>query len=332
MRVEDIARAVGVSGATVSRALNGTGPVAPDVKNSIEAAAARLGYVPQGAARTAMSRQMPVMGAIIPHLENPNFAAGAEAMQSRLHEAGFGFVLASSGYDRKNELERVMAMVAHGAQGMMLVGAEHDPETLNFLQQRNIPFVVTWVLSKDVPSVGFDNVEAAGRIATHLLDLGHTRIGAIAGITRDNDRARGRLEGMRRVLAARGLTLGQEALIERPYRIVEGQLALRALLGTPNPPTAIYCGNDMLAFGALIECARQGIRVPQDLSIAGFDDLDFASQIRPALTTLHVPAREIGVRTAEYLLARVAGEPAPPTIEIPVGLMVRDTTAPPRKS
>lgn len=330
--MEDIAKAVGVSGATVSRALNGTGPVAPEVKSSITAAAARLGYVPQGAARAALSQRWPVMGAIIPHLENPNFAAGAEAMQARLRESGFGFVLASSGYDRKNELEKVMALVAHGAQGLMLVGAEHDPETLNFLQQRNIPFVVSWVLSKDMPSVGFDNVEAAGRIATHLLDLGHTRIGAIAGITRDNDRARGRLDGLRRVLGERGLTLGQEALIERPYRIVEGQLALRALLGTPNPPTAVYCGNDMLAFGALIECGRQGIRVPQEISIAGFDDLDFASQIRPALTTLHVPAREIGVRTAEYLLARVAGEPAPPTIEITVGLMVRDTTAPPRKT
>lgn len=332
VRVEDIARAVGVSGATVSRALNGTGPVAPDVKSSIEAAATRLGYIVQGTGRSALARQLPIIGAIIPHLENPNFAAGAEAMQNSLRAAGYGFALASSGYDRKSELEKVMALVAHGALGMMLVGAEHDPETIQFLNQRNIPFVVTWVLSKEMPSVGFDNAEAAGRVATHLLDLGHKRIGAIAGITRDNDRASGRLAGIRRTLAERGLTLGQEALIERPYRIVEGQLALRALLGVPNPPTAVYCGNDMLAFGALIECSRQGIRVPQDISIAGFDDLDFASQIRPALTTLHIPAREIGERTAQYLLARLAGEPVPPTIEVPVGLMVRDTTAPPRKA
>lgn len=331
VRVEDIARAVGVSGATVSRALNGTGPVAPDVRSRIEAAASRLGYVAQGGTRLSNARNLRVIGAIIPHLENTSFAAGAEGMQQKLREAGYGFVLASSGYDRESERDKVRAMVAHGVVGMMLVGAEHDPETLRFLQDRHIPYVVTWALTEAMPCVGFDNAEAAGRIATHLLDLGHTRIGAIAGITRDNDRARGRLEGMRRTLAKRGLTLGQEALIERPYRIVEGQLAMRALLSAPQPPTAVYCGNDLLAFGALIECARQGVRVPQDLSVAGFDDLDFASQIRPALTTLHVPAREIGERAAEYLLARIAREPVSPTIEVSVGLMVRDTTAPPPK-
>lgn len=332
MRVEDIAQAVGVSGATVSRALNGTGPVAPEVRRRIEETASRLGYVPQGAGRAALARNLPVIGAIIPHLENPSFAAGAEGMQQKLLEAGYGFVLASSGYDSKREFEKVTALVAHGVVGMVLVGAAHAPETIRLLKERHIPYVATWTLTDEMPSVGFDNAEAAGRIATHLVDLGHTRIGAIAGITRDNDRASGRLEGMRRTLASRGLRLGQEALIERPYRIVEGQLALRALLNAPQPPTAVYCGNDLLAFGALIECARQGVRVPQDLSVAGFDDLDFASQIRPALTTLHVPAREIGERAAEYLLARIAHQPVSPTIEVSVGLMVRDTTAPPRKA
>lgn len=319
-------------GATVSRALNGSGPVAAELCRRIEETADRLGYVPQGAGRSPLARRIPVIGAIVPHLENPSFAAGAEAMQQRLREAGYGFVVASSGYDRKSEFDKVKAQIAHGVVGMMLVGAEHDPETLRLLKDRRIPYVVTWTLTRDMPSVGFDNAAAAGRVATHLLDLGHQRFGVIAGITRDNDRARGRLEGLRRFIAERGLPLAQEALIERPYRIVEGQLALRALLDTPLPPTAVFCGNDLLAFGALIECARQGVRVPEDISIAGFDDLDFASQIRPALTTVHIPVREIGIRAAEYLLARISGEPTPPSVEVPVGLMVRDTTGPARKA
>lgn len=330
--MEDIARAAGVSGATVSRALNGSGPVASELRSRIETIADKLGYVPQGAGRSSLHRQVPVIGAVIPHLENLSFAAGAEAMQQRLGEAGYGFVLASSGYNRKSELDKVKAQVAHGVAGIMLVGAQHDPETLGFLKDRRIPYVVTWTLTEDMPSVGFDNAAAAGRIATHLLDLGHQRFGAIAGIIRDNDRARERVQGVRKVLAERGLPLAQEVLTERPYRIVEGQLAMRALLDAEQPPTAVYCGNDLLAFGALIECARQGVRVPEDISIAGFDDLDFASQIRPALTTLHIPVKEIGIRAAEYLLARISGEPTPPSVEVPVGLMVRDTTGPARRT
>ena len=332
VRVEDIARAVGVSGATVSRALNGTGPVAAEVRGRIEETASRLGYVPQGSARAALARQLPVIGAILPHLENTSFAAGAEALQQRLAEAGYGCVLASSGYDRSTEFAKVRTLVAHGVVGVLFVGGEHDPDALRFLDDRGIPYVFTWTLTKGMPSVGFDNAEAASRIATHLLDLGHRRIGAIAGVTRDNDRAHSRLDGLRRTLAERGLSLTQEALMKRPYRIVEGQLALRVLMASEQPPTAVYCGNDLLAFGALIECARQGIQVPQDISIAGFDDLEFASQIRPALTTLHIPAREIGERAAEQLLARIAGAPTALTVEVSVGLMVRDTTAPPRKS
>ena len=312
----------------MSRALNGSGPVAAELRSRIEETAERLGYAPQGMRRAPHLRRTPVIGAIVPHLENPNFAAASEAMQQRLRDAGYGFVLGSSGYDRHSEFDKVKAQIAHGVVGMMLVGAEHDPETLGLLKERSIPYVITWTLTKDMPSVGFDNAAAAGRVATHLLDLGHQRFGVIAGITRDNDRARGRLEGLRAILAQRGLPLAQEALIERPYRIVEGQLALRALLDTPQAPTAIFCGNDLLAFGALIECARQGLRVPEDISIAGFDDLDFAAEIRPALTTVHIPARQIGVRAAEYLLARIAGEPTPPSIEVPIGLMVRDTTGP----
>lgn len=333
VRVEDIARAVGVSGATVSRALNGTGPVADDVRSRIEAVALELGYVPNGAARALASQRTRTIGAILPTLENPNFAACAEALQRRARDAGYSFLLASSGYDRKSEFEQVGALAAHGIDGLVLVGAERDSDAARFLATKRIPYVVTWVIARDgTPSVGFDNGEAARRLVTHLMDLGHTHIGVIAGIMRDNDRAQGRVDGIRRALAERGLALPQERLIERPYRIIEGQLALRALLAAPAPPTAVICGNDQLAFGALIECNRQGVNVPRDLSIVGFDDLEFASQLVPALTTMHVPAEDIGRRAAEYLVARIAGEPASPVVEVPVTLVVRDSTAPPART
>lgn len=330
VRVADIARAVGVSDATVSRALSRTGSVSPALLQRIEAAASELGYVPNGAARALASRKSRAIGAIIPTLENLSFASTAEAMQRSVIEGGYSFLLASTGYDPAREFAHVRAFAAHGVDGIMLVGAARDAAVAEFLHARRIPFVVTWTLADaPTPSVGFDNYEAARRLTLHLLDLGHRQIGVIAGRTYRNDRAAARVAGIRKALAERELALPQEHLLERPYRIAEGQLAIRALIATTPAPTAIICGNDQLAFGALIECGRQGIAVPQQLSVAGFDDLEFASQIVPSLTTIHVPAEEIGRRAAEYLLARVAGRTAPVTTEVMTSLIVRESTAPP---
>ncbi len=330
VRVADVALAAGVSGATVSRALNRTGPVSEDIRRRIEQAVVELGYVPNGAARALASQRAHAIAAVVPTLENMNFAITAEAAQRRAVEAGYNFLVASTAYSPEREAEHIQSLVAHGVDGIVLVGARRDPEVLHFLRSRRVPFVATWTLAgDDTPSVGFDNAEAARRLANHLLDLGHRQIGVIAGLTKNNDRAAARLEGVRRALEDRGLALPREMLIERPYRIAEGQFGLRALLATAPRPTAVICGNDQLAFGALIECGRQGMAVPREISIVGFDDLEFAGQIEPSLTTMHVPAEEIGLRAAEYLLATINGQPASATTEVPVSLIVRESSAPP---
>ena len=330
VKVEDVALAAGVSVATVSRALNRTGRFSAETLQRVRNAANKLGYVPHGAARALASQRSRAFGAIVPTLENLNFALCAEAIQRRAIEARYHLLVASTGYDPSRELSHVQDFAAHGVDGIVLVGAQRDPAVVDFLRAREIPYVVTWVLADpDTPSVGFDNAEAARRLASHLLDLGHRQFGVIAGLVRNNDRAAARLEGVRRALAERGLALPQELLIERPYRIADGQLAMRALMTAQLRPTAVICGNDQLAFGALLECGRRGISVPSDVSIAGFDDLEFASQIRPSLTTIHVPAEQIGTRAADYLLARVAKAPVAMTTEVPVNLIIRESTAPP---
>ncbi|HWK44452.1 MAG TPA: substrate-binding domain-containing protein [Stellaceae bacterium] len=330
LRVEDVAAAAGVSGATVSRVINRTGSVSDGIRQRIEETIEALGYVPNGAARALASNKTHAIGIVIPTLENSNFAITAEAAQRRLRSASFQTLIASSDYDPQQEWEQIQSLVAHGVDGIILVGAQRQNSVADFLKARHVPFVVTWSLAdKETPSVGFDNAEAARKLAKHLLDLGHRQIGVIAGLTRNNDRAAARLEGIRRAFSDRNLAVPRELLIEKPYRIAEGQFALRALMAMSPPPTAVICGNDQLAFGALIECGRQNIPVPEQLSIAGFDDLEFASQIVPALTTVHVPAEEIGRRAAEYLLARIAGEAWQHTTEVMVSLVVRDSTAPP---
>jgi LacI family transcriptional regulator len=333
VRVEDVAAVAGVSGATVSRLINRTGPVSPILRERIERAVTQLGYVPNGAARALASHRTRAIGVIIPTLENANFAIAAEGAQRYLINAGYQMLVASSDYDPAQEWAHIQSLVAHGIDGIILVGARRSEEVTEYLRSRRLPYVVTWSLAdKNTPSVGFDNGEAARQLAKHLLDLGHRQVGVIAGLTRNNDRAAARLDGIRRAFRERGLEFPRELLIERPYRIVEGQLALRALRAMSPPPTAVICGNDQLAFGALIECYRQGIVVPDEMSIVGFDDLEFASQILPTLTTIRVPAEEIGRRAAAFLVDRLNGLASPMTTEVAVSLVVRGSSGPPPAS
>lgn len=325
--VVDVAKRAGVSNATVSRAINGTGFVSASTRKRIEKAVAELGYIPNAAARALVSHRSRAIGIVIPTLENANFAIMVESAQIYLNSRGYHALVSSSGYEPQQEFEQIQSLVSHGVDGVILVGENRSRAVIDLLREKSVQHVLTWTLSeKESPCVGFDNAAAARRLASHLLDLGHTQIGVIAGLTRNNDRAAGRLQGIRQALHDRGLTFIREQLIERPYKISEGQFALRTLLKNEPRPTAVICGNDQLAFGALIECSKKGIDVPAELSIVGFDDLEFASQIVPTLTTMHVPAEEIGSRAAEYLVSSLSGETAPQAVEVEVRLVVRDSS------
>jgi LacI family transcriptional regulator len=220
-------------------------------------------------------------------------------------------------------------LVSQGVDAIVWVGNLHQPETIEFLHRYKVPFVNIWVNDSEHPCIGFDN-KAAGRIvADYLLDLGHRNIGVIAGVTHNNDRASLRVSGIREALEKRGVALPNEMMIERPYRIVEGQIGFRALMESRPKPTAVICGNDILAFGALLEAGRLGFSVPADMSIAGFDDLEFSGALSPSLTTIRIDAEQIGIRTAEHILRLMAGMPVTKSTTIPTSLIVRGSTAPP---
>jgi LacI family transcriptional regulator len=327
--VHDVAKVAGVSVATVSRVLNANSAVAKVLRERVTAAAARLGYTPHAAARALASQRSRTIGAVIPTLENANFAAGIEALQRRLADAGYTLLLASSNYDAQEELRQVKALAAHGVAGMLLVGASHASGLYEFLEARKIPSVNAWVLDAKHASVGFDNREIGRALARYLLDLGHLEFGLIAQITSNSDRAAARVAGVRETLAARGLRPPLERLTEYPYKIIEGQLALRGLMQARPRPTAVICGTDNLAFGALTEAQRLGLAVPRELSIAGINDAEFSAYLNPPLTTMRLPAAEIGARAAEYLLGMVDERPVAPVTEVQVSLIVRGSTGPP---
>lgn len=336
--IREVARAAGVSVATVSRALNTPGQVTPALRTRVCDAAERLGYLAHGAARALASRRSGAIGAVVPTLDNPVFAACIDALQQRLDGHGYALLLASAGYDAAREARELRALLARGVDGVMLIGADHPPAVWDLLAPgggRGVPAVVTWTAgdpAAPVPCIGFDNRAAARRVAAHLLELGHRRIAMIAGPTRGNDRAAARVVGVREALAAAGLRLEPPYLTERPYVVAEGRAALMALMALPEPPTAVICGNDHIAFGALAGARALGLRVPQDLSVTGFDDLDFAAYADPALTTVQVPAAEMGRRAADHLVAAAAGKSPPPPAELEAPVMLRGTTAAPPRS
>jgi LacI family transcriptional regulator len=334
VKLADVAALADVSPATASRALNTPDKVGADMRERVRAAAATLGYVPDAAARALASRRSRTIGAVVPTLDNPIFATGVQKLESRLNERGYALVVAGSDYRMDKELRQATNLLERGIEGLMLTGTEHHPSLYVLLETRSVPHVNTWVNEGDAahPCIGFDNVEAAVRLTKYLLDLGHTRFAMIAGIAEGNDRAAARAVGVREALARRGLRLEEGRLIEEPYGVREGRDGLRAVLAGPPEacPTAVICGNDLLAFGAIFEAAALGLDVPGDLSVVGFDDTELSSHIPPGLTTMHVPSGEMGVLAADYLVNRIEGKPARPRTRIEVRLVVRGSTAPPR--
>jgi LacI family transcriptional regulator len=332
--IREVAEAAGVSIATVSRVLNAPARVNPDLRRRVTEAVDRLGYVAVGAARALASRRTGAIGALVPTLDNAIFAECINALQLRLDDHGYVLLVASADYDARRESRELKALVERGIDGVVLVGTEHDPEVYRLVQATGVPAAITWSCdpAARVPCIGFDNRAAARRLCQHLLELGHRDIAMLAGLRKGNDRAASRVDGVRDALQARGLDLPPERLCERPYTVADGRNALRQLLSAATRPTAVICGNDVLAFGALFEAAALGLRVPDDLSITGFDDLDLAAQMVPPLTTVRVPAAEMGRRAADQLVGVARGEPAPRVTELEAAIVLRGSTgAPPSR-
>jgi LacI family transcriptional regulator len=328
----EVAAHAHVSTATVSRVLNNSAFVSEDVRQKVEQACQQLGYLPNGAARALSSSRTMTIGAVVPTIENSGFALTVSSLQRHLHKAGYTLLLASSDYDPEAELRETRMLLMRGVDGIMLVGSDHHPQLLSLISQHTVPFVETWTLAPGRPSVGFDNAQAAYELTEYIVGLGHTRIGLIAGRTSSNDRSSAREAGVRACLKAHGLALASEWFIERPYRILDGRQAMRLLLERPDRPTAVICGNDQMAFGALIEASQQGMNVPADISVAGFNDLEYAAHLTPPLTTIRVPAEEIGEEAARLLLAQIANKTTVQSgINIPYSLIARASTAPPAR-
>ncbi|MEM7696195.1 MAG: LacI family DNA-binding transcriptional regulator [Pseudomonadota bacterium] len=326
--LEDVARAAGVSVATVSRALNFPDLVREATKARVAEAIEKTRYTPHFAARALATNRTHTVGAIIPTLNNAIFARGVNAFEETLRGRGFTLLLSVSNYDAATEHLNALRMIERGVDAVMLIGIDHGAETLARLSAANTPLVCTWSHAPDhpAPTVGFDNHAAMAPVVAHLIAHGHRRIAMLAGITEGNDRARARVAGVRDALRQSGLSLA--ALREVRYGVEEAAAAATALL-CEEAPTAIICGNDVIAHGALFAAHRLGHDVPGAVSIVGFDDLPLSAAMPPGLTTVRVPAARMGRLAAEHLVSQIEGTIAP-SRALPTELVVRGTTGPAR--
>lgn len=329
--LEDVAREAGVSVATVSRTLNSPDLVRAKTKEQVTNAVAATGYTPHFGGRALALNRTNTVGAVIPTLNNAIFAHGINAFEEALRERGYTLLLGLSNYDPDTERTNVLRMIERGVDALMLVGTEHDSDTVHRLRRSQKPFVCAWSFAPQsgLPTVGFDNHGAMSKVVDHLVDLGHRDIAMIAGITKNNDRARERVNGVLDAVAERGLQIRPHWLVEVRYSVNEASACATHLFSEPERPSAVICGNDVIAYGTLFAAAGCNVLVPEDVSIVGFDDLALSARVPPGLTTIRVPAIRMGEAAANRLADIIedgVGADADGSIELPTELVVRGTT------
>jgi LacI family transcriptional regulator len=296
------------------------------VKEAVE----KLGYVPNAAGRALASGRTRTIGCVIPTLDLAIFARSTNAMQSVLADAGYQLLVASHNYDHLAEVKLIETMQHRAVDALVLVGAQHHAQAWSSLKAWNRPVLLTWVCDERLPSVGFDNQAIAAMATRHLLDLGHRKIGMISGYTQHNDRADQRRLGFVTELERQGQRVNATAVSEQALNIQGGRLGLKALKQQHPSLTALVCGNDMVAIGAMLEANEMGLRIPEDLSICGIDNHELAAEIKPGLTTVSLPTQDLGRIAATQILQILAGEPVAHQSLLPFHLVQRGSTAPPK--
>ena len=305
--LDDVAKEAKVSTATVSRCLNSPDRVSQTTRDKVLSVVKALGYTPNFGAQALAAKRTNTFGAIVPTMNNAIFAAGLQAFQEELGRNGSMLLLASSSYDAEVEEEQIRALVSRGADGLLLIGTQRSRQIYNFLDDRQIPHVIAWSYKQDKnrSCVGFDNFQASYDLTTKAISLGHQKFAVISAYTASNDRADGRVKGIRKALQDNGIDAQNLPIIECEYSIENGSKNFKTLMKAQEKPTIIMCGNDVLAAGAVKQAHEMNLKIPDDISITGFDNIELASVIEPALTTVHVRHKRMGMVAAQVLLKQV---------------------------
>ena len=332
--IRDVARVAKVHPGTVSRALNvqTRALVNQETADRVMRAAEQLGYRPNPIARGLKTNRSYTIGVLIPDITNPLFPPILRGIEDRLDDAGYTSLIVNTDNDAERERSYLEALRARQVDGFISATARLDQEFLADLAAGGVPLVLVnrSLEDRSVPAVTVDDRQGIRLAVEHVAQLGHSRIGHVAGpqnISTGHRRYLGFLEAMRAV----GLdTLGEHVRFSASFTEAEGARVSSELLGAADDITAIVAANDRLAIGCYDTLEACGLRCPDDVSIVGFNDMPFVERLRPPLTSVRVPQREIGTEAANLLLQRLGdGSQIPREILLEPTLVVRGSTAPP---
>lgn len=329
--IKEIARLAQVSHSTVSRALRHSPLVNPETAERIRRIADEFGYCPSGPARSLVTRHTETIGVVVTSIADPFHADVVGGIEEAANERGFSVFLANSNADPERELRVVRSFQQRRVDGLIVAASRVGALHLSALSRMRIPIVLVnnQHPSEFVHSVAIANFQAAREATCHLIALGHRRIAYLGdrfGYQSDTER----FAGYRQALAEADLPFEPELVVHGNGKPDGAPPATARLLELADPPTAVFCYNDMTALGALRYLRSRGLRVPEDLSLVGFDDLFLAEYVDPPLTTMRQPMWEMGRAAARMLFDLLEGKATVENLEMPAELIVRQSTAAPR--
>lgn len=330
--IVDVARESGVSYSTVSRVLSGFEHVSDDAREKVLAAADRLGYVVNVQARSLAGGRSKVVGVLVPALDNGYILEVARGIDEELNKEGYSLMLYTTHQHAGKETQFVNTVANGLCDGLLLVVPIVPDHYLAALQQRKFPYILVdqYDATHKSNTVYATNWQGAYDATTHLISLGHRRIGIITGRM---DLASGveRLEGYKAALNDHHIPLDDGLMYSGDFFQPTGYTGGHHLLGLPTPPTAIFASNDLMAFGVLQAAGERGVRVPDDLSVIGFDDIPHSVMVHPRLTTIHQPLDQMGRVSVRMLLDLIEQPDKPPrNLTLATRLILRESTSAPR--
>jgi LacI family transcriptional regulator len=337
--ISDVARRAGVSTMTVSRVINHTGYTSPATRARVEDAIEELGYVPNALARQLRSKRTKTIALVVSDISNPFFTTIARGVEDVAVSHGFSVMYCNTDESAAEEERYLRVLIERQVDGMLLVPARATGESFRLLAAHGMPVVALdrRVAARAVDSVRCDSEAGAYALTRHLLELGHRRIAVLTG-RRNISTSVDRVAGCRRALEEAGLTLADELVHWGGFNVgklnqADGhRMALEVLAVGGERPTAMFCANNFIGFGAIRALRESGLRVPDDMSVVAFDDLPEEWVAEPFLTVASQPAYEIGQRAATLLLGQIDGrhEPTGQSILLPFELIIRRSSCPPR--
>ncbi|HEX9220616.1 MAG TPA: LacI family DNA-binding transcriptional regulator [Gemmatimonadaceae bacterium] len=299
--IKDVAREAKVSVATVSRVLNGSGPVSDETRRLIREVAGRMRYVPHSGARSLITSKTQTLGVLLPDLYGEFFSEVIRGMDDTAQKHGF-HLLISRAYADRHGIETAIRAMRGRVDGVVVMSPDLDADALLNLPS-TIPVVLLCSVSRgnEIDSLTIQNSRGAREMTAHLISRGHRRIAIIKGSARNYDAAE-RLRGYRMALREAGIAPDPALECDGDFTEAGGYAATLKLMALKDRPTAIFAANDSMAIGALSALRESGIDVPTEMAVAGFDDIPLARYLDPPLSSVHVPICELGARAVELLL------------------------------